>query len=98
MAQIANSLEAQVALITGAATGIGRAMAEALGKAGAKIWIASRDQAAINRAVDELQTVGVAVSGAGLDVTNRARVEALVDRIVTQDGKIDIHEPAAVPG
>jgi 3-oxoacyl-[acyl-carrier protein] reductase len=90
MTQISNDLAGHVALITGGATGIGRAMAQALGNAGAKIWIASRDEVAINRAVDELQTVGVAVSGVRLDVTNRARVEELVDRIVTQDGKIDI--------
>jgi NAD(P)-dependent dehydrogenase (short-subunit alcohol dehydrogenase family) len=90
MTQISNDLAGHVALITGGATGIGRAMAQALGNAGAKIWIASRDQAAINRAVDELQTVGVAVSGARLDVTNRALVEDRVNQIITEDGKIDI--------
>jgi NAD(P)-dependent dehydrogenase (short-subunit alcohol dehydrogenase family) len=90
MTQSSKSLAGQVTLITGGATGIGRAMALALGNAGAKIWIASRDQAAIGRAVDELHSVGVAASGARLDVTNRTLVEALVDRIVTQDGKIDI--------
>jgi NAD(P)-dependent dehydrogenase (short-subunit alcohol dehydrogenase family) len=90
MTQTSNYLAGQVALITGGGTGIGRAMAEALGKAGAKVWIASRDQAAIERAVDELRSVGVAASGARLDVTSRALVEELVDRIVSQDGKIDI--------
>ncbi len=90
MTQSSKSLAGQVALITGGATGIGRAMADALGRAGVKVWIASRDQAAINRAVEELLSVGVAVSGARLDVTNRALVEELVHRIVSQDGKIDI--------
>lgn len=90
MTQISNYLAGQVALITGGATGIGRAMAEALGSAGAKVWIASRDQAAIERAVEELRGGGVAVSGARLDVTNRGLVEELVNRIVSHDGKIDI--------
>ena len=90
MTQISNYLAGHVALITGGGTGIGRAMAKALGKAGAKIWIASRDERAIGRAVVELQTVGVAVSGTRLDVTNRGLVEELVNRIVSRDGKIDI--------
>jgi 3-oxoacyl-[acyl-carrier protein] reductase len=90
MIQDSNSLSGHVALITGGATGIGRAMAEALGKAGAKVWIASRNEAAIDRAAEELRSVGLAVSGARLDVTNRAGIEALVDGIISQDGKIDI--------
>ena len=40
-----HDLTGQVALITGGATGIRRAMAEALGNAGAKVWLASRDAA-----------------------------------------------------
>jgi 3-oxoacyl-[acyl-carrier protein] reductase len=90
MTQSSKSLAGHVALITGGATGIGRAMAEALGKAGAKVWIASRDEAAINSSVDELRNVGVAASGTRLDVANRALVEDLVNHIVTKDGKIDI--------
>jgi NAD(P)-dependent dehydrogenase (short-subunit alcohol dehydrogenase family) len=90
MSQDSKSLSGQVALITGGATGIGRAMAEALGKAGAKVWIASRDEAAIDRAAKELRSIGLAVSGARLDVTNRAGIEARVDEIISQDGKIDI--------
>ncbi len=90
MTKCSKSLAGQVALITGGGTGIGRAMADALGQTGAKVWIASRDHGAIERAVEELQTVGVAVNGARLDVTSRALVEELVNRIVSQDGRIDI--------
>jgi len=85
-----DDFDGQVALITGGATGIGRAMAEALGKAGAKIWIASRDEAALQRAVRELQAVGFDASCARLDVTNRKQAEKLVDEVVQRDGKIDI--------
>ncbi len=90
MSQDSKNLSGQVALITGGATGIGRAMAKALGKAGAKVWIASRDQAVIDRAAEELRSIGLTVRGARLDVTNRAAIQALVDGIIAQDGKIDI--------
>ena len=83
-------LTGQVVLVTGGATGIGRAMAAALGKAGAKIWLASRDAAAIDRAVAELRSTGIAAHGAQLDVTDRAQVESLVANVIAQDGKIDI--------
>jgi len=66
-----HDLTGQVALITGGATGIGRAMAQALGKAGAKVWLASRDAAAIERSVAELRISGITVHGAQLDVTDR---------------------------
>jgi NAD(P)-dependent dehydrogenase (short-subunit alcohol dehydrogenase family) len=79
-----------VALITGGATGIGRAMAQALGNAGAQVWLASRDAAAIERAVAELRSSGVAAHGAQLDVTDRGQVNNLVSEIVSRDGKIDI--------
>lgn len=80
----------QVVLITGGATGIGRAMAEAMGKAGVKVWIASRDEQAIERAATELRQVGVAARGARLDVTQRSQIETLVQQINAAEGKIDI--------
>lgn len=83
-------LTGQVALVTGGATGIGRAMAEALGQAGAKVWLGSRDGVAIDGAVRELRGAGIAADGTQLDVTDRAQVETLVARIVKADGRIDI--------
>ena len=85
-----HDLSGQVALITGGATGIGRAMAQALGNAGAQVWLASRDAAAIERAVAELRSSGVAAHGAQLDVTDRGQVNNLVSDIVSRDDKIDI--------
>ncbi|MGZ8444378.1 MAG: SDR family NAD(P)-dependent oxidoreductase [Candidatus Binatia bacterium] len=85
-----HDLTGQVALITGGATGIGRAMAQALGNAGAQVWLASRDAAAIDRAVAELRSGGITVHGAQLDVTDRGQINNLVGDIVSRDGKIDI--------
>lgn len=83
-------LSGQVALVTGGATGIGRAMAEALGKAGAKVWVASRDTVAIATAERELTGLGIAAQGARLDVAQSSEVETVVRDILQQDGKIDI--------
>lgn len=83
-------LTGQVALVTGGATGIGRAMAEALGRAGAKVWLASRDGVAIDRAVGELRAAGIAAAGTRLDVADRVQVAQLAENINRQDGKIDI--------
>ena len=80
----------QVALVTGGATGIGRAMAEALGTVGAKVWIASRDENAIDLAVDQLRARGLAVNGRRLDVTERGQIDAVVSEVIGQDGRIDI--------
>lgn len=84
------NLAGQVALITGGGSGIGRAMAEAVGKAGAKVWLASRDRTTIDGAVRELRAAGILANGARLDVTDRSEVEKLTGTIITQDGKIDI--------
>jgi NAD(P)-dependent dehydrogenase (short-subunit alcohol dehydrogenase family) len=84
------SLAGHVALVTGGATGIGRAMAEAMAKAGAKVWIASRNDGAINLAVAEMRAVDCSVHGARLDVTDRAQVQSVVSSIVEEDKKIDI--------
>lgn len=85
-----NTLQGHVALVTGGATGIGRAMAEAMAKAGANVWIASRNDGAINLAVAELRAVDLSVHGVRLDVTDRAQVESVVSSIVEKDKKIDI--------
>jgi NAD(P)-dependent dehydrogenase (short-subunit alcohol dehydrogenase family) len=85
-----NDLAGQAALVTGGATGIGRAMAAALGTAGAKVWIASRDENAIDRALEELRAGGLAASGRRLDVTDRGQIETVVNEVIGADGKIDI--------
>jgi 3-oxoacyl-[acyl-carrier protein] reductase len=85
-----NDLAGQAALVTGGATGIGRAMAAALGTAGAKVWIASRDENAIDRALEELRAGGLAASGRRLDVTDRGQIETVVNEVIGVDGKIDI--------
>ncbi len=84
------SLEGQVAMVTGGASGISRAMATALGKAGARVWIADIDNDRTNLAVEELRGNGINADGMRLDVMDRRSVENAVNKITELEGKIDI--------
>lgn len=78
-------LDGKRALVTGAASGIGRAIATAFVDAGAVVTIADR-----NPEVTELATEMGAQRGEILDVTSESAVDALVSHIVTEDGGLDI--------
>lgn len=78
-------LDGKRALVTGAASGIGRAIATAFVDAGAVVTIADR-----NPDVTELATEMGAQRGEILDVTSESAVDALVSHIVTEDGGLDI--------
>jgi NAD(P)-dependent dehydrogenase (short-subunit alcohol dehydrogenase family) len=82
----------QVALVTGGASGLGYAFASILADAGARVVIADWNADALGKAVGSLaDSAGRAVvSGETLDVTDAAAVHALVDRIVADQGRIDI--------
>ena len=79
-------LTSQAALVTGAATGIGEAIAARLAQAGASVAIADIDLAAATEAAARIPN-SFAVH---TDVTSRASVEAAIQSIVAQAGRIDI--------
>jgi 3-oxoacyl-[acyl-carrier protein] reductase len=84
------TLTDQVALVTGAGQGIGRAVARVLAAEGARVAIADRDEAAALRTAEELRADGAAASGHGVDVTDRAGVEAAVRAVLAESGRIDV--------
>ena len=67
-------LSGRVALITGSSRGLGRAMAEGLAAAGARVIVNGTDQARVDAAVQELAAGGYAAVGAAFDVTDEAAV------------------------
>ena len=73
-------LEGRLALVTGAAQGIGLACAEALGEAGARTVLTDRDAAAAEAAAEALRAKGLDVQAEALEVTDPAAVEALAAR------------------
>ncbi len=81
------SLEGRVALITGAAMGIGRAIAETFLGRGAQVAISDIDGAAAEATVAELGTAAFAVT---CDVTQPADVESAVKATVDRFGRLDI--------
>jgi meso-butanediol dehydrogenase/(S,S)-butanediol dehydrogenase/diacetyl reductase len=83
-------LQGQVAIVTGAGRGIGRATALELARLGADIVIAELDQAGAKRTAEEVGALGRRAVAAQTDVTSRADLRAMVDRAKAELGRIDI--------
>lgn len=74
------------ALVTGAGSGIGRALSAELARRGARVWVTDVDGASAERVAAEL---GGAARAAVLDVRDAAAVQAQVDAMVAEGGRID---------
>ncbi|HRD78562.1 MAG TPA: SDR family NAD(P)-dependent oxidoreductase [Hyphomicrobiaceae bacterium] len=83
-------LEGRVALVTGSAGGIGRAIADRLAREGAQVWIGDLDAAAAERAAAEIVAGGAKATAAALDVTKSQDVGATLGRIAADHGRLDI--------
>jgi 3-oxoacyl-[acyl-carrier protein] reductase len=84
-------LQNQVAVITGGARGIGRAIAEALAGAGANLVLADVNaEGAAQTAAELAQTFGVQAAGVGCDVSKADACAALIEDATARFGKIDI--------
>lgn len=77
----------QVAAVTGAASGLGLAMAEVLADAGATVVLLDVDEQGLEAARESI--AGGRVETAVLDVSDRAAVRGQIDRIVARHGRID---------
>ncbi|GGN07884.1 glucose-1-dehydrogenase [Streptomyces fuscichromogenes] len=87
----AHLLRGQKALVTGANSGIGRATAVALGRAGADVvvnYVAGKDEA--EKVVEEITGFGVRAAAYEADVSDEQQVVAMTDRMVREFGTIDI--------
>ena len=83
-------LEGQTAIVTGGGTGIGLAIARALGKLGATVALASRSQEHLDAGAAELTRDGSQVLTVLVDVRDPAAVDAMVETVVKATGRIDI--------
>ena len=84
------SLEGKVALVTGAAYGIGFAIAQALAGAGAKIAFNCRSKEHLDTALAAYKENGITAKGFLCDVTDEAKVVQMVSEIEKELGVIDI--------
>ena len=83
-------LKGQVAVITGGGTGIGLAIAKRLGSLGARIAIASRDSANLEKGTAALREAGIDALAIQLDVRKPEQVDEMVERTVKHFGSLDI--------
>jgi NAD(P)-dependent dehydrogenase (short-subunit alcohol dehydrogenase family) len=84
------NFEGQVALVTGASSGIGLAAAQGFAQAGASVVLADVNEQALQAAVDELTSAGHVVLAVRCDVSDEEQVAAMVKRAVDQFGRLDM--------
>jgi 2-deoxy-D-gluconate 3-dehydrogenase len=83
-------LSGKVAIVTGGNGGIGLGMARGLADAGAAIAVVGRNSAKSQDAADDLRKRGAKTLAVTADVTDKAAVTAMADRVIGEFGRIDI--------
>ena len=92
------SLDGRVALVTGAARGMGRAMALALAAAGADVLIADINSEGLTATADEIIALGRRALPLTCDVTSIEQIRAMFAQLDSEFGRIDILGNVAGPG
>ena len=82
-------LNEQVLVITGASSGVGRAVARAAGERGAKVVVAARGEEGLAAAVEEIERAGSEALAVQCDVAEQEQNEELVRRALERFGRID---------
>lgn len=84
------SLAGKVAIVTGGSKGIGEAIAEALGRAGAQVVVSSRKPEAVEAVASRFQSIGIDAIGVAANAGQAEDLAKLVDLTVSKFGGIDI--------
>ncbi|MSO76899.1 MAG: glucose 1-dehydrogenase [Alphaproteobacteria bacterium] len=88
-------LDGKTALVTGSASGIGKATAAALAAQGARLFLADINENDAVKAAGEINRAGGQAEAIGLDVTDRVAIEATALRVHGKAGRLDILVNAA---
>jgi NAD(P)-dependent dehydrogenase (short-subunit alcohol dehydrogenase family) len=84
------SLQGKSAVVVGGTSGIGRAIALGLAKAGADVVASSRSSSSVDQTADEIEALGRRSLRILSDVSDRASLQALHDEVISKFGKVDI--------
>lgn len=83
-------LEGRVAIVTGAAGGIGKGIAEAYAREGAQVIILDRNAEGAETARAEIESAGGRAKAYAVDVTDYERIQEIRDALLSEFGRIDI--------
>src|SRR5437879_424384 len=84
------NLDGKVALVTGASKGLGKAIAMALGNAGARVVLVSRDLKLLEQTAGEARAQGAQAETFRADVTDEAQVQQLASEVSAGVGPVQI--------
>lgn len=84
------SFVGRVAVVTGGASGIGRALALGLAREGARVVVADRDEAGMARVIAAIRALGGEAIAVPTDVSERVQVLALAERVFSVFGKVHV--------
>jgi 3-oxoacyl-[acyl-carrier protein] reductase len=90
LTHLSRSIAGRTALVTGAASGMGRATAHLFADEGANVAVTDLDAAAVQRVVDEIDAVGGSAAGWAMDVADAEAVPRVVGEIAERFGGLDI--------
>jgi NAD(P)-dependent dehydrogenase (short-subunit alcohol dehydrogenase family) len=82
-------LKGRVALVSGAASGMGRAMSLALAEAGADVMLADRNRDGVQKTAEDIAGMGRRAAPATCDVSDPEQIRALFARLDREFGQID---------
>jgi NAD(P)-dependent dehydrogenase (short-subunit alcohol dehydrogenase family) len=89
-AGVVESLQGKTAVVTGGASGMGRAFADRFAKAGMNVVIGDIEQGALDTAVDEIRANGAEAIGVRTDVSSEASMRALAERALAEFGQVNV--------
>mgnify|MGYP001813080256 CR=1 FL=1 len=90
LTRLDRSIAGKVALVTGAASGIGRATAHLFADEGATVAVVDRDAAGAVRVAEEIEAAGGSAAAWELDLQDAGRIRQVVDEVAARFGGLDI--------